>query len=177
MALRHIIACLLLICWGVVEWCRSEAQETHEEVERLCRGSLFCRCRPLPDPPSPVWAGVPGAYAVWDLLRRRQQLEWARGNVVSMSAVDWFFLGVAGFLSLAFFIHVKHLIRLIFAEVREIQRERTLERISRVKHTGSSLIIAPRTRSNHQSTKSSKPQTQPSFLAAPLPSAVPDFIA
>lgn len=177
MALRHVIALLFLVFWGVVEWCRREAQETHEEVQRLCGDSFFRRCRSLPDHPAPAWVGLPGAYSVWDLLRRRQQLEWAKGNLEYMNAVDWFFVGVAGFLSFLLVIHVKHLIRVIFAEVREIQRERALERISRLKHTGSSIIIAPKNPSDAQATKLPKRQPRPPSSVALLQSAVPDFIA
>lgn len=177
MSLRGLIVCLFLAGWGVVEWCRSEAEEIREEVQRLCRGSLFRRCTALPSPSEPAWVGLPGAYSVWELLRRRQQLEWARRNLLYMSAADWFLRGVVGFLFALLFKRVEQVTRTVFAEVRNLLRERTLERITRLRQPGSSLLFTPKTPSEIQCTKSSMPQTRPPHHAAPLSSGVPDFIA
>lgn len=177
MALGGFIVYLLLSCWEAVRWCRSEAQEIQEEVQRLCRSSFFRRCSSVPNPPAPAWVRLPGAYSVWDLLRRRQQLEWAKGKLEFMSAVDWLMrAGVAFFLTLLV-INIVQIILLVSAKVRDIVRERTFERILRLQQSRSSLIFTPKTLDEAHSHNPSKPQTRPSSHVALLPSGTPDFIA
>lgn len=164
MSCRDIIVYLFISCWGVVEWCRNEAQVIHEEVQRVCGNSFFRRCGSLPDPSPPAWIGLPGAYPVWDLLRRRQQLEWAMGKLEYMSLMDWFLRGVAGFLFALLFIHIDHLIRLVLVVVKDILREQALDRISSLRRPSSGLLHFPRNVGETQPTKSSRPPP-----ASPVP--------
>lgn len=177
MALGDFIVYLLLSCWEAVRWCRNEAQEIQEEVQRLCRSSFFRRCSSVPDPPAPAWVRLPGAYSVWDLLRRRQQLEWAKGRLEYMSAVDWFMRGGVVFLLTLLVINIGQIIRLVSTKVRDIVRERTFERILRLQQSRSSLIFTPKSLNEPRPPSPSKPQTRPSSHVALLPSGTPDFIA
>ncbi|MPC31187.1 hypothetical protein E2C01_024469 [Portunus trituberculatus] len=131
------------IWWGMVEWCRGEAQVLQEEVQRLCGSSFFRRCGALPDPSPPAWIGLPGVYPVWDLVRRRQQLEWVLGNSEYMSPMDWFLRGVAGSLFALLFIHLHRLIRIVRIVVKDILRERTLDRISSLRRPSFGLHYLP----------------------------------
>lgn len=177
MALRNVIFYFLISLWELVSWCRNEAQEIQEEVQRLCRSSFFRRCSSVPNPPAPVWVRLPGAYPVWDLLRRRQQLEWAKEKLEYMSAADGFMLGGVGILLILVVITIVRIRDVVSAKVKDIVREQTLKRISRLKQSRSGLILIPRTFSELHDTEPSKSQSRPPSSVALPPSGGPAFIA
>ena len=154
---RNILVCLFIGLWGLVEWCRNEAQVIHEEVQRLCGSLFFSRCDSLPEPSPSAWIRLPGVYPVWDMLRRHQQLEWVEGNLEDMSKIDWLLQGVAGFLSFLLVVQLSHLCRLILVMLKNILRERTLDQIFALRRPSTNLLHFPTNVAVTQHTELSSP--------------------